>query len=205
MSNVHERGFTLLEILVSVAIIGLLAVPMIGAIGQTVVRTEDNNTRIRALVPLENAGRWLSQDIRIAQATDLATGTTDATTLELTWTDWADASQYDEYSADSVAYSRYRVTYSRNGTDLERLYEVCDGSWDLDAEACQDKEDPPNPVEWTTSTTVAASPVSSVFFSRGTGDLIVIDLTSFPKGPTFPGEARTYRVRGSILMAPAPA
>ena len=202
MSNVHERGFTLLEILVSMAIIGLLAVPMIGAIGQTVVRTEDNNTRIRALVPMENAGRWLGGDIRIAQDTSLATSSSDVT-LGLTWTDWADASQYDEYSAGSVAYTRYRATYSLNGTDLERLYEVCDGSWDVDAGACQDKETPPNPVEWTATTAVVASPVTSVLFKR-TGDLIVIDLTSFPKGPTFPGEARTYRVRGSILMAPVP-
>ena len=110
----HERGFTLLEILVSVAIIALLAVPMIGAIGQTVVRTDENNTRIRALVPLENAGRWLGQDIRIAQATDLATSTSDVT-LELTWTDWADSSQYDEYSSGGAVYKRYRATYALSG------------------------------------------------------------------------------------------
>lgn len=194
MSNVHERGFTLLEILVSMAVIGLLAVPMIGAIGQTVVRTEDNNTRIRALVPMENAGRRLGQDIRIAQDTDLATGTIDATSLTLSWTDWADDSQYDTYSADSVTYKRFRVTYSLAGSDLERLYEVCD-DWDTLTATCN--------VAWTQSTTVAASPVSSVLFTR-TGDLIVIDLTSFPKGSGFPGEARTYRVRGSILMAPVP-
>ena len=187
------------------AIIGLLAAPMVGAMGQIVFRTAENSTRIRALVSMENAGRTLGRDIRIAQATDLATNTTDATTLELTWTDWADASQSDVYSAGDVRYTRYRVTYSLAGSDLERRAEVCDGSWDLSAQTCQTTDTPPTPVAWTDTTTVAASPVSSVFFTRGTGDLIVIDLTSFPKGPGFPGEARTYRVRGSILMAPAPA
>ena len=197
MSNVHERGFTLLEILVSVAIIGLLAVPMIGAIGQTVVRTEDNNTRIRALVPMENAGRWLGGDIRIAQDTSLATSSSDVT-LELTWTDWADASQYDEYSSGGAVYKRYRATYVLSGDDLERTLAVC-ADWNTVTAMCDELPDP-----WvTSSTTVVASPVTSVLFTR-TGDLIVIDLTSFPKGPTFPGEARTYRVRGSILMAPVP-
>lgn len=191
----QQRGFTLLEILVSVAIIGLLAVPMVGAMGQTILRTGENNTRVRALVPMENAGRSLGQDIRIAQATDLATGTSDVT-LELTWTDWADSSQYDKYS--SAVYKRYRATYALSGDDLERTLDVCD-DWDTTLATCK------IPPDWTLgSPTVAASPVSSVLFTR-TGDLIVTDLTSFPKGPTFPGEARTYRARGSILMAPAPA
>ena len=195
----HQRGFTLLEILVSMAIIGLLAAPMVGAMGQIVFRTAENSTRIRALVSMENAGRTLGRDIRIAQATDLATNTTDPTTLGLTWTDWADASQYDTYDAGGVVYKRYRATYVLSGTDLERTLDVCD-DWDIVLGICD-----PVTGTWNGSTTIAASPVSSVLFTRGTGDLIVIDLTSFPKGPGFPGEARTYRVRGSILMAPAPA
>ena len=178
------------------AIIGLLAAPMVGAMGQIVFRTAENSTRIRALVSMENAGRTLGRDIRIAQATDLATNTTDATTLELTWTDWADASQYDTYDAGGVVYKRFRATYVLSSTDLERTLDVCD-DWNTLTATCDGT--------WTGSTTIAASPVSSVLFTRGTGDLIVIDLTSFPKGPGFPGEARTYRVRGSILMAPAPA
>ena len=198
MSNVHERGFTLLEILVSMAIIGLLAVPMVGAIGQTVVRTDENNTRLRALVPIENAGRSLGRDIRIAQATDLATSSSD-TRLELTWTDWADASQYDEYSAGDVVYKRYRATYVLSGDDLGRTLDVCD-KWDTTQGICD-----PVTGTWTGSTTVVASPVSSVSFTRDTGALITIDITSAPKGPGFPSESRTYRVRGSILMAPAPA
>ena len=194
----RQRGFTLLEILVSMAVIGLLAVPMVGAIGQTIFRTDENNTRIRALVSMENAGRRLAADVRIAQDTDLATSTSD-TTLALSWTDWADASQYDEYSASGVVYKRYRVTYSLNGTDLERLYEVCD-DWDTTLGICD-----PITGTWTGSTTTVASPVSSVLFTRTTGDLITVDLASYPKGTSFAGEARTYRFRGSILMAPAPA
>ncbi len=198
MSNVRQRGFTLLEILVSMAIIGLLAVPMAGAIGQTIFQTDENSTRIRALVSMENAGRSLGRDIRIAQDTGLATSSSDAT-LELTWTDWADASQYDEYSAGDVVYKRYRATYALSGTDLERTLDVCD-DWDTTLGICD-----PVTGTWTGSTTVAASPVTSVLFTRGTGALITIVLTSAPKGPGFPSETRSYRVRGSILMAPAPA
>ena len=194
MDNVRQRGFTLLEILVSMAIICVLTVPMVGAIGQTIFQTDDNSTRIRALVAMENAGRSLGRDIRIAQATGLEVGPA-TTTLDLTWTDWADASQYDTYGAGGVVYKRYRATYALSGTDLERTFDVCD-DWDTTNATCVGT--------WTGSTTVAASPVSSVLFTRE-GDLIIIALTSAPKGPGYPSESRTYRVRGSILMAPAPA
>ncbi len=191
----QQRGFTLIELLVSMAIIGLLAAPMVGAISQTVLRTDENNTRILALVSLENAGRRLAADIRIAQTTNLGPSSS-TTTLDLTWTDWADASQYDEYSASSVVYKRYRAIYVLVGADLERTLDVCD-AWNTTTATCDGT--------WTGSTAIAASPVSSVTFTRGTGDLIVMDITSSPKGSGFPTETRTYRARGSILMAPAPA
>lgn len=192
----HQRGFTLVELLVSMAILGLITAPLGTAIRQTMVLTADNNTRVRALVSMENAARWLSGDIRIAQDTGLATSSSDST-LQLSWTDWAESAQYDNYNADNVVYKRYRVTYSLNGTDMEQDYEVCD-DWDFDAvpSVCS--------VAWTTTTQVVATPVSSLLFTRDAGYLFTVDLTSFPKGSGFAGQTKSYQFEGPLLAAPAP-
>ena len=193
----HQRGFTLLEILVSMAILSLITVPLVTAIRQMMVQTTTNNTSIRALVPMENAARWLSGDIRLAQDTDLATSSSDST-LQLSWTDWADQSQYDDYSESGVVYKRYRVTYSLVGDDMERDYAVCD-DWDFDAvpSVC-------SPPGWTLlNNQVVATPVSSLTFTRD-ADLFIVDLTSYPEGSGFAGQTKSYRFHGTLLAAPAP-
>lgn len=192
----NQRGFTIVELLASMAIIGLITAPLGTTIRLMVVQTAANNTNVRALVSVENAARWLSADIRIAQDTDLATSSSDSI-LQLSWTDWADPDQYDTYSADNVVYKRYRATYSLNGTDMERDYEVCD-DWDFDAvpSVCS--------VAWTTTTRVVATPVSSLQFKRDTGYLFTVNLTSYPAGSGFVGQTKRYLFQGPLLAAPAP-
>lgn len=192
----NQRGFTMVELLASMAIIGLITVPLGTAIRLTVVQTAANNTSVRSLVSVENAARWLSGDLSIAQDTYLAPSSSDST-LQLSWTDWADLDQYDTYSANNVVYKRYRATYSLNGTEMERDYEVCD-DWDFDAvpSVCS--------VAWTTMTRVVATPISSLQFTRDTGYLFTVDLTSYPAGSGFAGQTKRYQFQGPLLAAPAP-
>ena len=226
-----QYGFTLLEILVVVAIMGLIAPLLAMSIRQIVVRTDSNVTSVTALRPLENAARWLGEDIPVAQYTDLASSTP-SSTLTLYWTDWADSSNYDFYSSDDTAYKRIRYTYALVAGDLKRTVATCgnqDGSdlrcvnqivsgagWQngtnwVDGEPVL--EDPDNDGVFTFNTgsrvpdpggdRLIALNVSEILFSR-TGDLITVTLTSDPKGTGQYAESATLKILGSLLSAESP-
>ena len=84
-----EKGFTLSELLVSVAITSLVAAASLMVIHQTILGNELNNDYMTSVGQAANAGHWIGRDTQMAQSV-----TTDNLTppdfLLLSWTEWDD-------------------------------------------------------------------------------------------------------------------
>jgi prepilin-type N-terminal cleavage/methylation domain-containing protein len=105
-----QDGFTLVELLISLAI-GALIVGVLGTfISQTLNLTGAGNDRLLVTDDLRTAGAWLTQDGQMAH---LPSSTAVASTLVLSWT--------DVYSGASV---RYQAIYAVSGNQLQRGYGV---------------------------------------------------------------------------------
>ena len=62
-----QRGFTLPELLITVAITGLIVGVLGAAIYQIITATESGNDRMTAMHELQNAGHWVTLDGQMAK------------------------------------------------------------------------------------------------------------------------------------------
>ncbi len=92
-----QKGFTLVELLITVAITGLIVSFLGEAIYQTITVTEYGSDRMIAMHELQNAAHWVSLDGQMASTANVSNG------LALTLPD------------DST------ITYSLVGTELRRM------------------------------------------------------------------------------------
>lgn len=104
----NERGFTLIEILVALAISGIV----VSAIASTIFQVADMKARetshITAVNEMENAVHWITRDTMMAQ--NVTTTDPDGFPLILTWVEWNGTS--------------YEVVYSTQGKELQRSCSV---------------------------------------------------------------------------------
>lgn len=105
-----QKGFTLVEMLVVMAVGGMLLSGIVTAIFQTVNITAGSSTQITALENIRNSAYWLSKDVRMAASANLTDG------LVLEWTSW-----YDENGELNPTY--HQCEYTPSGTNLERTYD----------------------------------------------------------------------------------
>lgn len=105
-----QDGFTLVEMLISLAIAGLIIGVLGSFIVQTLNLTASGNDRLLVTDDLRTAGAWLTQD---GQMADLGSSTAVASTLVLSWT--------DVYSGANVG---YQSTYAVAGSQLMRGFGV---------------------------------------------------------------------------------
>lgn len=84
--NKNQRGFTLVEVIIVLAIIGIV----IGAATMTIVQvingSSSTSNHMIAIRQVQNAGYWVSRDVQMAQSVAPALDS-DGFPLTLTWTD----------------------------------------------------------------------------------------------------------------------
>ncbi len=107
-----ERGFTLVELVVAVALIGLVSAAASSAIFQIFRGNDRNNDQITAVRQAENAGYWISRDAQMAE-TISTENLTSPDFLVLRWSEWADngTAIYHSatYSFDNATDSVYKL------------------------------------------------------------------------------------------------
>ena len=197
----NERGFTLVELLVSAGILAAM-IPVLGtSIHQIIFDTDRNNTAMTALAQVEGGARVLGKDIRAAQDTHLVSGAAPVTSMTLYWMDWSDDSNYDVYGQSTITYNAKRTVWDLSGTDLERTEGTC-SDWDPAAVSCN--------IAWVDSSPrVISRYVTSAQFSLdAAGEIVTASFTSSPFSAlgTSPSKSKSYdlKVLASFLGTEAP-
>jgi len=107
--NKKQRGFTLLELIIAMAITGAITGGLATSIFQTLDYSARDNMRMVAVKQVENAIHYINRDVQVAQVIEPAADA-DGFPLVLTWVEW------DEDNTEHV------VTYSIVGNKLQRSH-----------------------------------------------------------------------------------
>ncbi len=87
-----EKGFTFIELIISITIIVLVSGAASIAIFQIMRGTETNNTHMNAVRQVQNAGYWISRDARMAQSVN-TDNLTPPDFIAFNWTEWDDQNE----------------------------------------------------------------------------------------------------------------
>lgn len=109
----NQKGFTLLELLVTIAISGVILLGVVISINQIVEGTIRSGNDVSVLSDINNATRILKEDLIMAQSTDLSA--TPKSSAVLSWTDFS--------SFQASEYVSHTVIYALSGTNLMRTYD----------------------------------------------------------------------------------
>jgi prepilin-type N-terminal cleavage/methylation domain-containing protein len=112
----HQRGFTAVEVLIAIAIAGIIGGVVITAVFQVVTTSLDSSARMTAIKEIENSIRWITDDALMAQTiSSIGPG---GFPLTLNWVEW------DMASNQHVTHS---VVYDLQGNELTQSASVNGG------------------------------------------------------------------------------
>lgn len=161
-----EKGFTLVEMLVTTAIFGVVIIGVVISYQQIVSATMRNNRQTMAVSDVSMAALEIHKDLFMTLTTDVPDGSTvevtDSQSVELTWFNYVSTNFDDPNDPPPEGGVAHAVTYSMAGTVLTRSY---DG------------------VDW-----IIGRQVSYLAFTRNGAD-ITVEITSTVAGP--PEESET--------------
>ena len=122
--NKQQHGFTLIEVLIAIAIVGVISTAVASATGQIININEISKNRFTAIKQLETAVDTIRVDMQVAQ--EITTDEDDGyipeeanppeLKLNLKWTDWNDN------TSNQVKY------YLTGDNKLQRIYITADGT-----------------------------------------------------------------------------
>lgn len=99
-----QSGFGLIEIVIALALVGILGAGVTTFTVQTITETNRSHFHMQAIQQLENAGYWVGRDVQMAQT--VTPGPNAGFPLQV---NWVDENQ-----------NTFQVTFSINGTQLRR-------------------------------------------------------------------------------------
>jgi len=111
----NERGFTLIELVITLGIGGLLAAGITTAIFQVVTIPSSSSAHMTAVKQVESAIHWIRNDTWKAQKIECNEDSDSGFPLTLTWVEW---------EGDAAV---HEVTYSIEDGNLIRTHSVDDG------------------------------------------------------------------------------
>ena len=107
-----NHGFTLIEVIIATAILGLLGSGIATTIFQTLTVNRQNVSSVTALKQVENVIFWVGRDTQMAQSVEM--GVNAGFPLVISWLEWDGTSN--------------QVTYSITGNAIQRSHSVNSGA-----------------------------------------------------------------------------
>jgi len=87
LKNERQSGFTLVELLVALAITAFIISGVAVAVYQIMTMNASSSNRVLAITQAQNVGYWVSRDAEMAQQIDIGLND-NGFPLTLTWVDW---------------------------------------------------------------------------------------------------------------------
>jgi len=112
----RQKGFTLMEILVVMAVGGMIMAAGLLTMYQVIWGTARTNDQVRALTDANVATMWLKFDLQMVQDTNLVEGVP-SNTLSMTWTN-----QTTSFDGQTLPVD-HTINYARSGNNLVRTYD----------------------------------------------------------------------------------
>lgn len=103
----NQQGIALMELLVVIALMGLLTIALVSISYVVIPRTEDNSAHVASASGMESAANWITNDGHRSQNTNLIPGAEAVSNLTLSWT-------------DPVNGDFYEISYYLSENDLRR-------------------------------------------------------------------------------------
>ena len=112
----RQKGFTLIEVMVAMAVGGIVMAGVVLGIYQVVWGTARSSDQVVALTDINHAALYIKKDLQMVQRTSLTDGEpTPQSSANLSWTDYTGFEPEDERNHFSA--------YVLSGTDLMRTYD----------------------------------------------------------------------------------
>lgn len=111
-----QKGFTLIEMLLTIALTGIITGVILTPIFQTLKIPARSSLKITAMENIKNSAYRISKDLRMAKTTDLIDGAAPVNHLTLNWTSWYDVS-------GQLISHPHSVVYTLSGVKLMRSYD----------------------------------------------------------------------------------
>ncbi len=111
----REKGFTLVELLLALAVGSVILTGAVLSIYSILVNTDRGNGKVVALMDINRAALAIKNDLLMAQTTDLVDGVP-KNSANLTWFDYTS-------SFGSAFQTEHSASYSLSGRQLRRTYD----------------------------------------------------------------------------------
>lgn len=114
-----QQGFTAVEVLIGIAIIGIIGSAIATSVAQTITGSNTSNNQMTAINNVRNAIDWITRDAQMARVKESVIGSgalgASPDEIKLIWYEY-----YPTYPTKKW----YRVIYTINGTELYRAEDV---------------------------------------------------------------------------------
>ncbi len=187
-----QGGFTMVELLVAIAITGVIITAISGAVFQVVAGNIQNSNQMTATRQVQQVGYWMSQDGQMsitASSTDDA-GTAEIEKLTLTWT------EYTDWKTEALLEPPYTQNVISLIINHKVIYTLSDGTLlrnEYQTDNIREDEFDPNTSYSLFSTTHIAQFISYIDCAIS-AKKIVVDVTAEVTGFRTATENRVYEI-----------
>jgi prepilin-type N-terminal cleavage/methylation domain-containing protein len=169
-TNKNERGFTFLELLIVLAIGGIIAGAATSTTFQMITGSHRSSNHMTAVRQVQNVGYWISYDAQMAQSIVTADDvlTPEMEVLTMVWTGW------EQTCGLNRCVDTYEIRYTYNGASdqIRRYRQITTSEYDDDGQLVN-----PQPVAQS-SDTLIGDHITNINIEYSSDEKLDVDITA---------------------------